>query len=156
MIFKYTHVVFTVLALLILYNGCSNSVDPSEDHFEAVGLYIVANQDTIVRYEAGEVNGMIEVDVGSNSSPLSVLFVMNDGSLDLPPNETWTLDWQVADTSIANVFAEEDVLNYIIRIKGEKIGQTLITIVLNHGDHIDFESLAIPIHVQETVILPKK
>ena len=155
MILKYIRIACIFFIMVIFYYGCSSSVAPSEEHFKAAGLYVVAAQDTIVRYEAGVVNGLIKVNVGLNTKPLSLLFVKDDGTLGLPSGEEYSLDWQVADTTIARVVAEEDIVNYILRVKGVRIGQTSLAIILKHHDHKDFESPAIPVHVQEVVILPK-
>ena len=137
----------TVMILLLLAAGC-NPVESEEQHFEAIGLFIISSGDTTVRYQDGIVTGEIEVQQGTDTALLSVKFITEDGSIGIPPNNDWSLDWNIADTTHADVISNDDELQqYRFHIAGKLVGITTIKIIINHHGHKDFESKSIPIEV---------
>jgi hypothetical protein len=148
---KYLIKIAALLSILFLFvYSCKddNPVESSEEHFEAIGLFIISSGDTIVKYQGGEVTGEIEATVGDHTALLSILFISEDGDVGIPPGAEWALDWDIADTTVADVDYHEDELElYKFHIEGKKEGETTIKIIINHNDHKDFESKAIVIRV---------
>ena len=144
--------VFSILYISVYSCKDDNPVESSEEHFEAIGLFIISSGDTIVKYQGGEVTGEIGVTVNDHTSLLSIQFINDDGDFGIPPNNDWSLDWVIADTSVADVDYHEGELElYKFRIEGKKVGETTIKIIINHHDHKDFESKAIPIRINAAI-----
>jgi hypothetical protein len=138
----------SILVFILSSCGSDNPVEPSEEHFEAIGLFIIASGDTIVKYQGGTVTGNIEVAQGEDTALLSVKFIEEDGDVGLPPNSDWSLAWEVADTAVADVHTHQnEIQNYQFHIEGKAAGETDIKIIVNHFDHKDFESREIPVSV---------
>jgi len=143
-----------ILALtLFMTMGCDkdNPVEPDdhdEEHAEAEGLIIKNSGAEIVRYEKGNVTGEIEVDEGEMTALLLVKFINLEGALFVPEGDEYSMQYEIADTSIAGVVqhAGED---WEFHIKGKEHGETTIVLKIFHGDHADFISKPIPIHVHE-------
>lgn len=145
----------SVFALALFIAGCGddNPVDPDHEdevHAEAIGLIIRSSGAEIVHYENGEVEGEIAVGHGKETALLSVRFIAEDGDLFTPhADEGWSLDWEIADESIAEVEHHAEDSAWAFHIVGLEEGQTTIRIKINHGDHADFVSQEIEIHVSE-------
>ena len=81
---------------------------------------------------------------------LSVRFIAEDGDLFTPdPDGGWSLAWDIADESVAEVEHHEEDGAWAFHIIGLEEGQTTIELKINHGDHADFVSKEIAIHVEE-------
>jgi hypothetical protein len=140
----------SILTIFLFVVGCTedNPVESEEKHFEAIGLYVISDGDTIVKYVDGVVAGSIDVQAGQQTSLLSIRFLTDAGEIDIPQGEESSLAWNITDVTVADIESQEDELNaYQFRISGIKAGNTEITIIINHNDHKDFESKAIPIVV---------
>lgn len=143
-----------IFALVLFIAGCGdddNPVDANlEEHAEAVGLIIRSSGEEIVRYENGEVEGEIEVGHGLETALLSVRFIAEDGDLFTPdPADGLALGWEIDDESIAEVEHHAEDGAWAFHIVGLEEGETTIVIKINHGDHTDFTSKEIEIHVEE-------
>jgi hypothetical protein len=135
------------VALII---GCSDSnpVDSEEEHFEAIGLFILSGMDTIAKYQDLEVSGSIQVTENDSTDILNIKFIEEDGHIGIPPTDDWALDWSIANENLAEVISTESQLeNYQIRFSGISAGQTSIRILINHLGHKDYESADIPLIV---------
>ena len=144
----------SIFALALFIVGCGdNPVDNDhEEHAgaEAVGLIIRDSGTEIVRIEDGQVTGDIEVGHGLETALLSVRFIAENGDLFTPDaDDGYALDWEIADESIAEVEHHEEDGAWAFHIVGLEEGQTTIRIKINHGDHPDFTSPEIEIHVEE-------
>jgi len=148
LIFKYN---FIALLILSLFWGCSDNPADSNDeenHFEAIGLYVFMSGDTIVTYQGGNVTGEIEAEEGALTSLLNVKFITDEGEVGIPEGDEFSFDWEIADTSIAQLVSHGTELEeFKFHIQGKEEGETTIKIFINHHDHKDFESKAIDIHV---------
>ena len=117
MISKIRSVLIISLFVTAYFGACSNPVDSHEEHFEPIGLYIIASGDTIVKYTGGTVEGGIDVDAGDETAILNIRFIQEDGDVGVPPTSDWALDWEISDTTIAAVESHGDELeNYNIHI----------------------------------------
>ena len=133
--------------------GDDNPVDPDhndEVHAEALGLILRTSGQEIVRYENGQVTGEIEVGHGKETPLLTVRFIAEDGDLFTPDlDEGFSLAFAIADTSIAAVEQHQEDGPWAFHIVGIEEGQTTLALKINHGDHADFVSKTIAIHVEE-------
>lgn len=148
---------FVILVAFIFVIGCDkdNPVNEDEhsDHAEAVGLVITQNDSEIVRYEEGVVTGAIAVQAGEETGLLFVEFIAEDGDLFSPDSDHHSLDWTVADQTVAQATLSEtqdnDADAWKFSVAGLKAGETTIEIKILHEDHSDFVSLPIGIQVAE-------
>lgn len=139
--------------MVLAISGCDKdnpvgAEDTDEGHAEAEGLIIKNSGVEIVRYENGEVTGEIEVDEGELSALLFVKFINADAELFVPEGGHYSLQWEIADTSIADV-VQHGGEDWEFHIIGKEHGETTIVLKIFHGDHADFVSRPIPIHVHE-------
>ena len=103
--------IFIILVIstvpIIFISGCSDSnpVESEEEHFEAIGLFILSGNDTIAKYEDLIVSGIIEVAENDTSEILSIKFIEEDGHIGVPPTDDWSLDWLIDDETTSEVVA---------------------------------------------------
>ncbi len=154
--FKRSMSALSIFALSLFIASCGdddNPVDPQlhdEEHAEAVGLVVRDSGTEIVRVESGRATGEIEVGHGKETALLSVRFIAEDGDLFTPDEKDgYALGWEIADESIAEVDHHAEDGAWAFHIVGLEEGETTIRIKINHGDHADFVSPGIEIHVSE-------
>ncbi len=138
---------FAILALALSCSKDSTKTDDDEDHFEAVGLKIRQNGVDIVSYQNGQVNGEIEAQEGLTTTLLSVRFIDGEGNEGVPQGDEYSMLLTIQNGAIAGIVqhAGED---WSFHIQGKAAGHTTLTIAILHGDHADFESAPIPVHVE--------
>ena len=146
--------VLSILALALFVASCGDDDNPvdaeHEEHAEAVGLIIRDSGAEIVRVESGAVTGEIDVGHGKETALLSVRFIAEDGDLFTPDEDDgYALGWEIADESIAEVEHHAEDGAWAFHIVGLEEGETTISIKINHGEHADFVSPDIEIHVSE-------
>lgn len=141
--------ILLLVSILIVFSCEDNPADSSDNHhFEAIGLYVIDSGDTIVQYIGGTVSGGFEVEEGEDTALLSVKFLDEDGDVGIPDGEEYDFVWTIADTTIAAVESHgEELAEFKFHLQGKAAGNTTITIGINHNDHKDFESKAIPLTV---------
>ena len=145
----------SIFALALFIASCGdddNPVDPDhhDDHAEAIGLIVRDSGAEIIRVESGAVTGEIEVGHGKETALLSVRFIAEDGDLFTPDeDDDYSLGWEIADESIAEVEQHDEDGAWAFHIIGLEEGETTIRLKINHGDHADFVSPEIEIHVSE-------
>lgn len=148
--------------LFLLLTGCGdddNPVDPDhgeEEHAEAVGMIIRSSGEELVRYENGEVEGVIEVGHDRETPLLTVRFIAEEKDehgeehLFVPHAEDgYSLAWEIADETIAEVEQHELDGPWAFHIVGIGEGETTIVFKILHAGHADFVSKPIEIHVEE-------
>lgn len=139
------------LSAAFLLSACGDDDNPvdgdHDEHAEAFGVVVLDSGAEIARDEAGTVTGEIEVGVERETALLSVRFLAEDGDLFTPDDDDETLGWEIADTSIADVEHHEEDGAWRFHVAGHVAGVTTIRIQINHGDHADFVSRPIEIHV---------
>ena len=145
----------SLFCLALIVAGCGDDDNPvdsheGEEHAEAVGLIVRNSGAEIVRYENGAVSGEIEVGHGKETALLSIRFIAEDGDLFTPdPDDGFTLDWEIADETIAGVEHHAEDGAWAFHILGLEEGETNIRLKINHEGHADFVSAEIEIHVSE-------
>ncbi|MXW80025.1 MAG: hypothetical protein F4Z57_13775 [Gemmatimonadetes bacterium] len=153
--FKRNMSALSIFALALFMASCGdddNPVDPDhhDDHAEAIGLIVRDSGAEIIRVESGAVTGEIEVGHGKETALLSVRFIAEDGDLFTPDeDDDYSLGWEIADESIAEVEQHDEDGAWAFHIIGLEEGETTIRLKINHGDHADFVSPEIEIHVSE-------
>ena len=148
--------------LFLLLTGCGdddNPVDPDhgdEEHAEAVGLIIRTSGEELVRYENGEVEGVLEVGHDRETPLLHVRFIAEEKDehgeehLFVPDaDDGYSLAWEIANETIAEVEQHEKDGPWAFHIVGIGEGETTIVLKILHDDHADFVSKPIEIHVEE-------
>jgi hypothetical protein len=141
-----------LLFIFLFIAGCgdSNPVESEDEHFEAIGLFALVEEDTVVKYVDGVITGGFRIAYGANSPKYQLLFLDEDGDIGIPPTDAWSLGWEIGDTMIADVVStQEDHSRYEIQFSGLKEGQTSIKVQIFHKDHKDFESEGISVIVNE-------
>lgn len=106
----------------------------------------------IVRNENGQVSGEIEIGHGKETALLTVRFIAEDDNLFAPDTEDgFSLGWEIADLSIAEVDQQAEDGAWNFRIVGLNDGKTTLRLKIIHEDHADFVSSEIKIHVSEVM-----
>jgi hypothetical protein len=145
--------VLLVAAVAFTLAACGdddNPVDSDHDeHAEAVGLVITDSGAEIVRDERGTVTGEIEVGVERETTLLSVRFLAEDGDLFVPEDDHYSLGFEIADESIAEIEWHEEDGKWAFHVVGHAAGETTIRLKIMHDDHADFVSRPLEIHVTE-------
>jgi len=140
------------LPMVFATTGCNsdNPVDGTadQDHAEAFGLVIYNSGTEIVRLEKGVITGEIEVGHEKETSLLTVRFLSEDGQT-FTPDDDLKLSMQLANDSVAEIEAHAEDGAWSFHVVGLSEGETTLTIQLLHGDHADFVSSPLPVHVVE-------
>lgn len=148
-------------AATLLLAGCNNPAsndDDHEEHSEPHSVEFIENDDTIVTYNEGDVNGHFDVNSEDETSLITAKFFDEDGDEihgeDL--DDEYSLAWEIANTDIAHIEQHDEDGRWSFHIVGKQTGETTVQFLLQHGDnHADFEtpavdeSNAIEIHVTE-------
>ncbi|MBN2279691.1 MAG: hypothetical protein JXQ65_03840 [Candidatus Marinimicrobia bacterium] len=144
---------FILLFAFLFVTACEDNPASHNDHdhhFQAIGLHIMNSGDTIASYIGGNVLGSINVNVEDMTPLLSVKFIAEDGEIGIPEGEEYGFDWEIDNSDIAEVHTHDDELDeYRFHVRGLRVGETKIKLIINHNNHKDFESKAIPIIVTE-------
>lgn len=140
-----------LLGLLTLSACAENPVTP-EEHFEARGVEIIEADSLIVRVDSNRVSGRIVVDTVGAERTYALRFITEDGALGTPPKgdpaeEAFGLDIRIADTSVVRTTSLDDD-RWEFRLIGQRAGVTSLTVLMLHGGHDDFVSIAIPVVVK--------
>jgi hypothetical protein len=146
-------VVISAIVLLTLIAGCKDEespITPPADHFQPEGLMLRAEGDTVLYYFQGAVRpgDTIKAPAGNNLSPHFTLTFLNAAGEVISPPSTSThhLGWTIGLNNVAEVYRDPgDEWNFHVR--GKDSGYTTITLRVLHGDHADFTTQALPLHV---------
>ena len=145
-------VLLNCLAIGFVSTGCDsdNPVDGTKDqhHADAFGLVIYSSGAEVVRLEKGVVTGEIEVGHEKETALLTVRFLSEDGQT-FTPHEELKLAYKMGDDKIAKIEAHPEDGQWSFHVVGLSEGETTLVISLLHGDHADFVSKEIHIHVEE-------
>lgn len=151
---KINTLVIACLATVFLFS-CAKESGPTvtqEDHFEADGLVILDEEfSTVVHVWRGKVTGELHTHAGCKTEHLQIRFLDSDSNLVNPPDdEDLVLGWTFGDSTIAEVTRHEgDIWDF--HILGVKEGETTIKLSTLHGDHADFSTPVIDVHVEEAI-----
>ena len=140
------------LAIGFVATGCDsdNPVDGTKDqhHADAFGLVVYSSGAEVIRLEKGVVTGEIEVGHGKETPLLTARFLDESGQT-FTPHDELSLGFQMGDESIAKIDRHPDDGHWNFHVVGVAEGETTLVIQLLHGDHADFVSTGIPVHVDE-------
>lgn len=153
----YTKLLSIIILASFLAVACDNPVNNDEEHPEAEGFVLTSSGVEIVRYEGGEFafndnseythDGQVHVPEGQETPLVRIDFLDPDGNEFSPEDDGSSLDWQIADETIAEIEQHEEDGKWRFHIRGIEEGETTIRFILMHGDHADFESLPMPVEV---------
>ncbi|MDK9699187.1 MAG: hypothetical protein OEM52_03415 [bacterium] len=145
---------FVILAVsTIIVSGCKDddpiSSNPTDnDHAEAEGLILRLNGVSIVTVDSGVVTGEIEIGLGEETDLIRTRFIDPDGDEFVPSVDHHRISIVIADTSIAE-YEQHTGEAWDFHIIGKQAGETSVVIGVLHGDHLDFRTPVIPIHVEQ-------
>ena len=154
MFFRLQYLV-AVLALCVVGCGSDDPVSPQEEHFEPKGLVIIESGRPIFRYFQGRIDASggladhLDAPLNEETPHWRIQFLDENGDdLASPDYPEFTLGWEIADTDILEVVQDPgDEGKFEFHLRGLKEGETTITLMVNHGGHADFRTVAIPVHV---------
>ncbi|PKL80585.1 MAG: hypothetical protein CVV25_03520 [Ignavibacteriae bacterium HGW-Ignavibacteriae-4] len=144
-------ILFSILFFSFLFVGCDNSdsVTPSENHFEAAG-YIIKNEadSTVFKVLKGQVDNLIAESFtlmfADGSQIYSIEFLDENGDNISVPDEEHTLLFEMED----NTFANFNITEWMININLLKVGKTNFRIQILHEGHPDFTSPYVPMEIK--------
>ncbi len=141
-------------AAVFLIAGCSNPAsddDDHEEHSEPHRIEFVMNGETIVTYSDGDVSGHFDVEEEHETSLITAEFYDEDGDEihDEDLGDEYSLAWEIANTDHADIEQHDEDGRWSFHIVGKAAGETTVEFQLMHGDHSDFSTDPIEIHVEE-------
>ncbi|MBK8233802.1 MAG: hypothetical protein IT349_16430 [Candidatus Eisenbacteria bacterium] len=145
-----------LVAALLLGGGLTGCGDdnpaddgePACEHLDADGLLLRESDEVIVTQWQGATSGEVHAHHEETSEPIRVRFLDAD-SLETVPAAACVdhaLRFEVADPTIAEISAV-DGDRWAFTVRGLADGKTTFRIRVWHGDHADFTSLPIDLHV---------
>jgi len=142
-----------LLALSTLIACEDDPVRPGHGHEEAEGVVVSAGATELVRYtdDAGATPDTLVLQSGT-ATAVTVSFLDHDGQAIMLPiagdeEEQYSIDMLFAP--LANVtWAEGAIGSGTGTLTAGAAGDTNVTIQLLHGDHADWQSVAIPVRVE--------
>jgi len=151
---KITLSILTALSFLLIA-GCSeddNPVDQGDSpHLEANGVMLISNNDTLVTAATAndaDVVGEIHVYEGEETADISVRFLNDEGEWISPDPEDQDHSMEII---IGNGdMIEAHVHDWEFHIGGLEEGETWIRVRVLHGDHADYLSPRLPVHVEHS------
>ncbi|MCF8241274.1 MAG: hypothetical protein K9J16_07795 [Melioribacteraceae bacterium] len=152
-LYKVSLAIITIIlsAIIISCSEESDPVAPQEDHFEAIGVVLYNSGIELASILRGETNDTLHAPLGEISDHFEVKFYNEDETIiDPPGTEHQTLSWEIADTSVAEVWqhpGEEGGFEF--HLKGKKVGTTTLELFVLHEGHRDFRSGLFPVKVVE-------
>lgn len=140
------------LSIFHIPEGHDDYVSPAieihvvEEHAEAEGLVLREDGEVIVTVDGAVVTGEIGIHPGESTGILTVAFVDEMGVEFVPDEPDFSLDQVIGDTGIATFVSLGD---WSFRLDAVSEGVTDIQLGILHDGHLDYQSPAIEIHVEE-------
>lgn len=146
----YKLTVLTFAAALLLA-GCDNPADNGhEEHSDPHSMEFVMNGETIVTYSNdGTISGHFHIEEQQETSLITAKFYTEDGDEihDEDLGDEYSLGWEVGSTDLADIEQHEADGRWSFHVVGKAAGETTVVFQLMHGDHSDFSTDPIDIHV---------
>lgn len=126
-------------------------VEHAHEHSSAVGCKLVMNDSTYVTVDGTTITGELHVHEG-HSPTVTVWFLDPDGDWFQPhADDGFLLDVTVDDTGVLSAVVDtENPWNFTAT--GVEEGETSLTTAIIHGNHADYTSPAIPVHVEHHTV----
>lgn len=141
-----------LLALTIIFSGCDKNSPTKPDQLEVIGLVITQSGKTQVSYKGNEnVVGELEVAQGQLSDALFIKFIDADQSVFTPSENSFTLGYELADTSYCKIYqheGKEGGFEFHLDARNRAHGHTTVIFKLIEKSRLIFTSKPIPIHVE--------
>lgn len=140
---------FASIIALTALSACSNSVsDDDHDHAEADGFVLKMNGQTIVeQLPDADLTGSIEIEVGEETSLITVYFLDHDGDEFQPDEEEHALGYEFTTDEIVEFEQHDEDGLWSFHLHGESAGTTNLILSILHAGHSDFETQPIPVTV---------
>jgi len=143
---------FIYLQLFLLLSCSENIV--STEHLDAVGMRIVSSGTVLTSYIRSDISAFsaITVESGTQTSHLDIEFYDDESEeWTSPTNSDYTLEIDIADTSICQYWQHDDEQGgFEFHLQGKNSGSTSSIFRILHDGHSDFESRPVSIIVNPT------
>lgn len=152
-------ILFSFLFISFLFVGCddTDTVKPSEEHFEAAG-YIIKNEadSTVFKVLKGKVDNSIaeafNIILVDGSHKYTIEFLDENGNnIGVPEEEHTTLEneenglfFEMEDMTLAQF----DITEWTMNINPLNVGKTNFRIQILHEGHPDFTSPYVPMEIK--------
>lgn len=141
----------TILALLIILNGCSDDpVSTQEEHFEAEGIIFLQSGIIIAEIFRGVTTDTLSAPLGDMTAGIDVKFYNSDKQqMDPPDNDENSFSWEIDHPAVVDVWqhpGEEGGFEF--HLEGLSADTTFIEFFILHDGHADFRSGKIPVVVE--------
>ena len=133
-----------------MLSACKNSTSSSEEeHADAEGFVLTMNgADIVTQLPGGTLSGEIELEPEEETDLITIYFLDDDGDRFQPEETEFTLGFEFEDDGIAEFEQHEEDGKWSFHIHAETTGITDMRLKLMHGDHSDFETQGIHVHVE--------
>ncbi len=135
---------------LILLSACSNSTSSDEEeHSDPKGFVLSMNgADIVTQLPGGTISGEIELEPEQETDLITIHFLDEDGVKFQPDEPEYSLGFEFEEDGIAEFEQHEEDGKWSFHIHAEAVGVTDLELKLMHGDHSDFTTQSIHIHVE--------
>ncbi|MDR9418602.1 hypothetical protein, partial [Gracilimonas sp.] len=146
----YIKSVFTLLLLVSFTAACSNSTSgEEEEHSDPEGFVLKMNGQIIVEQLPGEsITGEFELAPGEETDLITIFFLDDDGDEFQPDEEEVSLGVEFDESGIAEFEQHSEDGKWSFHLHAESEGITDMRLMLMHGDHSDFTTQDIHVHVE--------
>lgn len=144
-------VLFSAISLFAI--SCSNSTSgEEEEHNEPAGFVLKMNGQIMVQQLPGQdVTGEFELTQGEETDLITIYF-LNDEAEEFQPEEAeYSLGYEFETDGIAEFEQHTEDGKWSFHIHAESEGITDMQLKLMHGDHSDFSTQSIHVHVEGQV-----
>lgn len=139
------------ISAILIFSSCDNSTgnDDDHEHSDPEGIRLILNGATVVeQLPDQDVTGEFELEPGQETELITVYFLDHDGDEFQPDEEEYSLSYMFDDEGIAKFEQHEEDGKWRFHLHAEAEGITNMQILLMHGDHSDFTSEKIHVHVE--------
>lgn len=139
-----------LVSALVLLSACSNSTSPDEEeHADPKGFVLSMNGADIVTQLPGDtISGEIELEPGDETDLITIYFFDDDGDRFQPDEPEFSLGYKFEEDGIAEFEQHSEDGKWSFHIHAEAVGVTDLELKLMHGDHSDFTTQYIHVHVE--------
>lgn len=148
--FSTVRTVLTLFCFVIFVTSCSNSTSGNEDEEpEVEGIRLKMNGAVVAEQLPGQnITGEFELEPGEETDLITVYFLDPDGDEFQPHEDEHSLGYTFDDEGIAEFEQHAEDGKWSFHLHAESEGITNMQISLMHGDHSDFTSEKIHVHVE--------
>ena len=139
-----------LVSALVLLSACSNSTSSDEEeHADPKGFVLSMNgADLVTQLSGGTISGEIELKLGDETDLITIYFFDENGDRFQPDEPEYSLGYEFEKDGIAEFEQHFDDGKWSFHIHADTVGVTDLKLKLMHGDHSDFTTQDIQVHVE--------